>query len=125
MLQKSMARITNLVLGKEVVAHFRVDGGIGEKSHLKLMKDIEKALKSKKRIKAVAFSINSPGGSPVYSDLMASKILDYAARKNVPLYTFAEHVAASGGYYLLCIGAPGKVYSAPDSVVGSIGVISA
>ena len=37
------------------------------------------------------------------------------------MYTFAEDVAASGGYYLLSIG--DKVYVDNVSLVGSIGVI--
>jgi len=41
----------------------------------------------------------------------------------VPYYTFAENVAASGGYWLLCAG--DHVYANRSSIVGSIGVISA
>lgn len=40
----------------------------------------------------------------------------------MPYYTFAEDVAASGGYWLLCTGH--KVYANQSSIVGSIGVIS-
>ena len=38
------------------------------------------------------------------------------------MYTFAEDVAASGGYFVLCIG--DRVFADPASLVGSIGVIS-
>lgn len=67
--------------------------------------------------------INSPGGSPVYSSLIGSKILHFAWEKQVPYLTFAEDVAASGGYWLLCQG--DQVYANKSSLVGSIGVISA
>jgi len=52
----------------------------------------------------VAFLINSPGGSPVYSSMMGQKLISYAEGLSVPYYTFAEDVAASGGYWLLCTG---------------------
>merc|ERR1711957_1517 len=48
----------------------------------------------------------------------------YAQQKNVPLYTFAESVCASGGYWLLVVGNKGKVYANQSSIVGSVGVVS-
>jgi ClpP class serine protease len=53
---------------------------------------------------------------------MGDKIKLFAKQKKIPYYTFAEDVAASGGYWLLCTGE--KVYANQSSVVGSIGVIS-
>ena len=70
----------------------------------------------------MAFVINSPGGSPVYSSLMGERIKAFAKNRDMPLYTFAEDIAASGGYWLLCIGT--HTYAHPSSLVGSIGVIS-
>lgn len=75
------------------------------------------------RLAAVALSINSPGGSPVQSDLIARRIRDLAAEKNVPVIAFCEDVAASGGYWLAC--AADEIYARETSIVGSIGVISA
>jgi ClpP class serine protease len=89
---------------------------------MKLAKDVEKAHKSKDEFSAVAFVINSPGGSPVYSSMMGNKVLHFAKDKQLPYYTFAEDVAASGGYWLLCTG--DKAFANQSSVVGSIGVIS-
>ena len=110
------------IFPKTIVAKFAVDTQINRKSFQKLQKDIEKAYKSNDTIAAVAFVINSPGGSPVYSSLMGESIKSFAKENNVKLYTFAEDVAASGGYWLLCNA--DKVYAHPDSLVGSIGVIS-
>ena len=87
-----------------------------------MLKDIEKAESSGKDFKAVLFAINSPGGSPVCSSLMADRVLGFAKIRNLPFYTFAEDLAASGGYWLLCVG--DKTFAHPSSVVGSIGVIS-
>ncbi|MFT6557363.1 MAG: signal peptide peptidase SppA [Sneathiella sp.] len=76
-----------------------------------------------KNLSAVALSINSPGGSPVQSSLIAKRIRQLADEKNVPVYAFAEDVMASGGYWLGCCA--DEIYADLNSVVGSIGVISA
>jgi len=73
--------------------------------------------------KAVALSLNSPGGSPVQSALIAQRIRLHAAEKGVPVIAFVEDVAASGGYWLAC--AADEIIADPSSIVGSIGVISA
>lgn len=71
---------------------------------------------------AVALAINSPGGSPVQSSLIAARIRRLAAEKNIPVYAFVEDVAASGGYWLA--SAADEIWVDASSVVGSIGVIS-
>lgn len=76
-----------------------------------------------RRLKAVALAINSPGGSPVQSQLLFRRIRQLAAEKNVPVYAFAEDVAASGGYWLAL--AADEIYAEETSLLGSIGVISA
>jgi signal peptide peptidase SppA len=73
--------------------------------------------------KAVALAINSPGGSPVQSALIAQRIRLLAQEKNLPVIAFLEDVAASGGYWLAC--AADEIVADPASVVGSIGVVSA
>jgi signal peptide peptidase SppA len=75
------------------------------------------------RLKAVALLINSPGGAPTQSGLVAERIRQLAAKKkNVPVLAFCEDVAASGGYWLAC--AADEIYAHRTSLVGSIGVIS-
>ncbi|RSM66240.1 S49 family peptidase [Amycolatopsis sp. WAC 01375] len=74
------------------------------------------------RLKAVALQINSPGGAPTQSGLVAERIRQLADEKNVPVLAFAEDVAASGGYWLAC--AADEIYAHRTSMVGSIGVIS-
>lgn len=73
--------------------------------------------------KAVALVINSPGGSPVQSALIAKRIRLLAAEKKLPVIAFVEDVAASGGYWLAC--AADEIIADGASIVGSIGVISA
>ncbi|MFO1080177.1 MAG: S49 family peptidase [Reyranellaceae bacterium] len=73
--------------------------------------------------KAVALAINSPGGSPVQSALIGQRIRLLAREKNLKVIAFVEDVAASGGYWLAC--AADEIVVDPNSIVGSIGVISA
>ena len=77
----------------------------------------------KGKLAAVAVVVNSPGGSPVQSALIAKRIRDLAAEKEVPVVSFCEDVAASGGYWLACAG--DEIFADASSIVGSIGVISA
>jgi signal peptide peptidase SppA len=74
-------------------------------------------------LRAVALSINSPGGSPVQSALLFRRIRQLAAEKGVPVFAFAEDVAASGGYWLALAG--DEVWAEESSLLGSIGVVTA
>src|SRR5712692_4246711 len=75
-----------------------------------------------RRLSAVALAINSPGGSPVQSALLYRRIRQLADEKGVPVFAFAEDVAASGGYWLALAG--DEVYAEEASLLGSIGVVS-
>ena len=83
---------------------------------------LERAFSTKKP-KLVVIQINSPGGSPVQSELIYNKIRVLAKKNNVKVLTIAEDVAASGGYMLMCSG--DELLANKSSIVGSIGVISA
>lgn len=75
------------------------------------------------RLKAVALLINSPGGAPTQSGLVAERIRQLAAKApGVPVLAFCEDIAASGGYWLAC--AADEIFAHRTSMVGSIGVIS-
>lgn len=75
-----------------------------------------------KRAAAVAIIVNSPGGSPVQSSLLYRRIRALADEKRLPVFAFAEDVAASGGYWLALAG--DEVYADDTSLLGSIGVVS-
>lgn len=81
---------------------------------------IKKAFEHKKA-KAVVININSPGGSPVQSELIYDYIRELSKEKNIPVYSFAQDLAASGGYWLLLSG--DEIYAHNSSLIGSIGVI--
>ena len=106
----------------------RLSGVIGQAgfmrsglSILMLDKMIDK-LFSDKKSPAVALIINSPGGSPTQSSLIAKKIITKAKENNKKVLAFVEDVAASGGYWLAC--ASDEIFIDTNSIVGSIGVIS-
>ena len=108
-----------------VVAVIRLAGIIGggrtAMNDAGLAPVIEKAFRMKPA--AVALVINSPGGSPVQSSLIAARIRRLAEEKGVKVHGFVEDVAASGGYWLAC--AADDIWVDASSIVGSIGVISA
>ena len=83
---------------------------------------LERAFKIK-GAKAVALAINSPGGSPVQSALITDRIRSLSAEHDVPVIAFIEDVGASGGYWLAL--AADEIFADANSLVGSIGVISA
>ncbi len=74
-------------------------------------------------LKAVALVVNSPGGTPVQASLIMRRIRTLARRREVPVLSFVEDVAASGGYLLALAG--DEIFAHEASLVGSIGVVSA
>ncbi|KUF12787.1 S49 family peptidase [Pseudoponticoccus marisrubri] len=108
------------------VSVVRLQGAIGapgrsSMSDRSLAQMLEKAFKGKPD--AVALEINSPGGSPVQSSLIGSRIRRLSEENEVPVYAFCEDVAASGGYWIA--SAADEIWADPSSILGSIGVISA
>jgi len=71
--------------------------------------------------RAVAISVNSPGGSAVQSHLIYQRIRSLADEHQLPVIVFIEDVAASGGYMIACAG--DEIISDASSIVGSIGVV--
>jgi signal peptide peptidase SppA len=81
---------------------------------------IQKAFASTGR-RPVILDIESPGGSPVQSDLIATMIRTHADRAGVRVHAVIREVGASGGYWLAC--AADEIHANPMSIVGSIGVV--
>ena len=113
-------------IDKPVVSVLRLQGTISAQKGSKYInlensrKQIDKAFSSKK-LESVLVSVNSPGGSPVQSDLVTSYIQMKSKKQKVPVVVFVEDMAASGGYWLACAGS--EIYSSRSSVLGSLGVI--
>jgi protease-4 len=69
-------------------------------------------------VKAVVLHINSPGGGVVASNQIYHMLKEFEK----PVVVWMDEMAASGGYYIAC-GAD-YVIAHPDTLTGSIGVIS-
>lgn len=112
-----------------LVTVIRLSGAIGRVGPMRagltleaMAPAIERAF-APKRLGAVALAVNSPGGAPVQAALIARRIRQRAEERKVPVFAFAEDVAASGGYWLAL--AADEVYADEGSIIGSIGVITA
>lgn len=124
-----MRRFIPFMVAPPVVSVLRLDGMIasGGRGGMRLNDAtlapvIERAF-SRGAPGAVALVVNSPGGSPVQSALIAARIRRLAREKDVPVHAFVEDVAASGGYWLATAG--DHIWVDDSSILGSIGVISA
>ena len=69
----------------------------------------------------LVLDIDSPGGSPVQSDLIAGLIRRRAEKAGVCVHAVIGETGASGGYWLAC--AADQIHASAMSIVGSIGVI--
>lgn len=111
---------------KNIIAVINIRGTIsdssmpGNVSFRSLNKTIELAFDTP-RVVAVALSINSPGGSPVQSELIYKRITNLSTQKQIPVYSFIEDCGASGGYKIACAGS--KIFCLESSIVGCIGTI--
>ena len=84
----------------------------------KRVKDLLEQAEEDPFVRAVVVRIDSPGGDVVASDEIYRMLLEMEK----PVVASMGSVAASGGYYIAC-GAD-HIVAHPDSLTGSIGVIS-
>lgn len=103
-----------------IYASGEITGGKGDENSIgtvNIIKAIRKAVKNK-RVKAIVMRVNSPGGSPLTSDMIWREII--LAKKIKPFIVSMGDLAASGGYYISC-GAD-SIVAEPNTITGSIGV---
>ncbi len=89
---------------------------IGSRTILKVLDDVYED----ENIKGAVIRLDSPGGSALASEVIWQAVRELGQEK--PVYISIGSMAASGGYYIAC--AADEIYIAPDSIVGSIGVVS-
>lgn len=88
--------------------------------HLDTLEYIDR-MKEDSSNKGILLRVDSPGGAVYESEELYLKLKEYQKETNRPVWTYMEHYAASGGYY---ISAPSdKIYANPNTTTGSIGVI--
>jgi protease IV len=90
------------------------DSGIAASSAVKALRK----LREDENVKAVVLRLDSPGGSPLASDLIWRELM--LMRKQKPVVASIGSMAASGGYYIAS-GAT-KIVAPDSAIVGSIGV---
>lgn len=113
-----------------VVLQINIDGIIGSEKRFGISAlDLEKQLLYSRegalkggRVKAILLSLNTPGGGAFESDAIYRALISYKKLYNVPIYAYADGMAASGGMYIAA--AADKFYASPGAFVGSIGVIA-
>jgi protease IV len=79
---------------------------------------IIRKLRKDDKVKAIVLRVNSPGGSALASDIMWRELI--LAKKEKPLIMSFGDLAASGGYYISCMG--DRIFAEPSTITGSIGV---
>lgn len=90
-------------------------GQIGDDKYTKFLR---KAREDKK-VKAIVFRVNSPGGSPIASENILREI-QLAKEAGKPVVVSMGDYAASGGYYVSCEA--DHIYAEENTLTGSIGV---
>ena len=100
-------------------------GQMGQEESLsarRLAKDILQAAKDD-AVAGIILHVDSPGGSVVASEMIASAVEDARTVYHKPVVAFMSSVAASGGYW---ISSPADaIVAAPSTITGSIGVLFA
>ncbi len=108
--------------GKHVaVVNLNTVIGDTNKTYDTVIDGVTSALEDKDTL-GVIIRANSPGGSPVVSNMIYTEILRLRKlHPKKPVDVVIEDVCASGCYYIAA--AAEKIYANPSSIVGSIGVI--
>jgi protease IV len=112
-----------MIPSNDMVAIIRIQGAIGSEglaSADKVIPAIKNAFE-RPNVKAVALSIDSPGGAPVESERINNAIDQYRKKYPKPVLAFINNLGASAAY-MIAIRAD-TIYAANYSLVGSVGAI--
>lgn len=112
----------NRKFSKNKIAVVYATGGIVfEQSSTSVGPELAESIRKARKdttVKAIVLRVNSPGGSPLTSDIIWREI--DLARKVKPVIASMGNVAASGGYYIAC--AADTIVADPCTITGSIGI---
>jgi len=106
-----------------IYAQGEIKYGKGDENYIGqelIIKALKKARESND-VKAIVLRVNSPGGSPLASDIIWREL--EITKKEKPLVVSMGNLAASGGYYISCNA--NKIVAEPTTITGSIGVFGA
>lgn len=126
---KAASSTNDSIIGDVTKPHtalIEIKGAISEDSFFgnaeNVINSLQKAF-NQPNVKGIILDLNSPGGSPVQSDLIYNEIKKLQAKDktNKKVYAVISDVCASGCYYLA--SAADQIYANDLSIVGSIGVL--
>ena len=113
----------NRILEIPVVGAIMDDQSDNVKKNLSLrIKENLKIASEDHSIRAIIFTIDSPGGGITPTDIIWNDIKKFKAKRKIPVITYCENITASGGYYIA--SSTDYIMATETSLVGSIGVIS-
>ena len=105
-------------------AIIKIEGEISSGSFANA-KDIIKSINlayENKYTKGIILEINSPGGSPVQSQLIYKELTRLKKMyPKIPVYSVIKDIGASAAYMIAC--GSDKIYADEMSIIGSIGVL--
>ena len=96
------------------------DGLMGKVMGSRTVSGAIREARQDKDVKAIVLRINSGGGSVFASDEIWREVSRTVGQK--PIVVSFGDIAASGGYYIAC--AADSVFALPNTITGSIGIIS-
>lgn len=106
------------------IAIIKIEGEISASSPANakdIIKSVNKAY-SNKNVEGIILEINSPGGSPVQSQLVYKELRRLRKKyPKIPLYSVIKDIGASAAYLIAC--GTNKIYADEMSIIGSIGVL--
>jgi len=109
--------------GRPRLGVVRVEGVISATSKANassIVEQLRRAFESKE-VHAVVLAIDSPGGSPVEAERIATAIELFKSKHPKPVYSLIGNLGASAAYMVALNGE--KIYSHRYSLVGSIGAV--
>ncbi|MBR0518422.1 signal peptide peptidase SppA, partial [bacterium] len=113
----------NRILEIPVVGAIMDDQSDNIKKNLSLrIKENLKIASEDNSVRAIIFTIDSPGGGITPTDIIWNDIKKFKAKRKIPVITYCENITASGGYYIA--SSTDYIMATETSLVGSIGVIS-
>ncbi len=77
-------------------------------------------MEDNENVKAIVVMANSPGGDANASDVIWNRL----AEVDKPVLVAVDGLCASGCYYIAMGATPDEIYATPNSLIGSIGVVS-
>ena len=102
--------------GSDVTSVFQSPGY----NHRQFLRMLDQA-KEDDSVQGIIVRVNTPGGGVSESAEIHKRLVEIKEETEKPIYISMGTMAASGGYY---IAAPAnKIFAAPETITGSIGVI--